>query len=256
MQQKIDTNSLNNRQLSTFKVFDTRLRKAFRFKQIPDLSSSYNSENCYHTNSMTYYYRTKRDFEGVSLNINKSDKLLDWGCSTGISTLAIANHFQTKNIIGLDISETRISVAENKTIKSAKKGYVLVYNSSISSLVKEYIPENIIIPKFFLVSDGFYAPFRDQSFKAVFCMNNIYYILNKSKPTDFSIKIKGIARLIMNGGYLVISGTNNLIYNELIIFQNNFGCVSPIYSTFTLNNPKSETKLDILLKNLNRVKGN
>ena len=56
----------------------------------------------------------------------------------------------------------------------------------------------------------------------------------------------------MNGGYLVISGTNNLLYNELIIFQNNFGSFSPIYSTFTLNNNESKLKLEILLKNLNR----
>ncbi|MEM0201208.1 MAG: methyltransferase domain-containing protein [Candidatus Micrarchaeaceae archaeon] len=237
---------------STFKIFDNKLRKAFRFKQSKDLPDSFNSENCYHTNPMTYFYRTKREFEGVNLNINKTDKLLDWGCSTGVSTLAIANYFQTNNVIGLDISETRVRIAINKNIPSANNGYVIVYNNSIGSLVKEQIPEKLIIPNFFLISDGFYPPFKDGTFKAVFCMNNIYYILNKSKPNDLSLKIKGITRLVSNEGYLIISGTDNLINNEMIILKNKSGNFSPIYSTFVLNNFESRIKLEKLLKNVNR----
>ncbi len=246
----------NAKPLSTFKNYDTRLRKAFRFGGITDLPNLYNSRCCYHTNPMTYFHRTKREFEGVKIKISKSDELLDWGCSTGVSTLVIANYFQTNNVTGLDISETRVRIAKNKTVPSVKKGYVVVYNQSIASLVKEHVSEGILLPKLFVVADGFYSPFKDGTFKAVFCMNNIYYILTKSNPIEFSIKMKGVTRLISDGGYLVISGTDNYVNNELVIFQNNSGNFSPIYSTFTLNNPKSETKLDILLKNLNRVKGN
>lgn len=241
-----------NSKLSTFRRFDTRLRKAFRSKPKTDLPDSYNSQSCYHTNPMTYYHRTKREFEGISLDIKTSDQLLDFGCSTGVSTLAIANYFQTRNVIGLDISETRVGIAKNKTIPSTKKGYVVVYNNSIASLVKEDISKETILPKFFVVADGFYAPFNDKTFKAVFCMNNIYYILNKSKPDDFLIKMKGITRLVSDSGYLLISGTDNLINNELVIFQNNNSNFSPIYSTFTLNNPESNVRLEILIKNLNR----
>ncbi|MGC8479192.1 MAG: class I SAM-dependent methyltransferase [Candidatus Micrarchaeia archaeon] len=251
----MEYNFSNVKPPSSYSYFDRKLRRKNKItKEMKDLPKTYNSKNCYHTNPMTYYYRTLRELQDLPLKANKNDKFLDWGCSTGVSTIAIANSFKEATVIGLDISETRVKIALQRTLVTLKKGYITVYNSSIASLVKEEIPnpECIKVPKAFLVADGFNSPFKDKEFNTVFCMNNIYYILNKADEADLSLKMRELLRVIKEKGHLLITGTDDLINLEILLLEKRDNKMQPVCSTFTLNNETSRKRMELIMKMCNR----
>lgn len=238
--------------------YDKLLRKA-NFNSTESINNqistdtNYTLSNGYHIDPTTHYYRVKSEFSGSNIKINDNGLILDWGCSLGVSTLAIANLHKNASVIGLDISKIRIKIAIEKTIKNASIGFVTVYSKNLSCMVREYIDEvnGIRFPKGFIIADGYNAPFNNSTFDAIYCMNNIYYILNSTNDNLALKRIKNILRLIKNNGYLLISGTNNNMIQESIILQNNNGVYSPVYSTFSINNEGSKRKLSMIVDNCN-----
>jgi hypothetical protein len=172
---------------------------------IPELLRGINSH--YHTDPTTHYTRVKRDFEGFEIKVTAGAPILDWGCSVGATTVAIANMYPRNPVYGIDISEVRIKIAAEKTIKEAQDGYVSVYMKNLGCMVHEYIsePKPLRLPKFF-VADGFMPPFADNSFAMVYCMHNIYYSFERVNNDQMRKMLAPIASIISPGGYLMISG--------------------------------------------------
>ncbi len=252
------TKSIFLKSTSTLTHYDELLRKAN--SNTSKLSSSqittdigYTLSKGYHIDPTTHYYRAKSEFSGSNIKISDNGLILDWGCSLGVSTLAIANLHRNADVIGLDISKIRINIATTKTIKNASLGFVSVYSKNLSCMVREYIDEvnGIRLPKGFIIADGYNAPFSNNTFDAIYCMNNLYYVLNNTIEHSALKKIKNILRLIKNNGYLLISGTNNSIVQESVILQNKIGVYTPIYSTFSLDNQESIKKLSMIVDNCN-----
>lgn len=203
----------------------------------------------YHADPTTHYYRAFREFEGFKINVHQGENILDWGCSFGVSTLAIANIYPNANVIGLDIDLYRIRRALLHTLVDAKSGYVTVYSKSIGCMVHEYIDNynNLKLPEFFVVADGFKTPFAHSAFKAIFCMNNLYYMLNIIPKEELSSSITHILKLLSEDGYLFVSGSSNVCQESFVIKRLSTKKFSCVYTNFIVNNEQSLKRINMVL---------
>ena len=71
--------------------------------------------------------------------------------------------------------------------------------------------------------DGYKSDFPDNSFDAVFCNNNLYYVLRELNILQAREIFGGIGRLVRQNGHLVISSEGGSTTASYIIYQNQNG---------------------------------
>lgn len=108
-------------------------------------------------------------------------RILDLGCSVGWTTEEIAELYPGATVIGIDVNGERIRDA-NLMAKNAR----------------------------FLVADGYALPFADESFDAVFCANNVMFMLEELDRNGMLSKVfGGIERVAKPQGYFLLAPTGD-----------------------------------------------
>lgn len=106
-------------------------------------------------------------------------KLLDLGCSIGITSEEISSLYPNCNVYGIDINPKVIEVAKER-----------VKNGNIE----------------FLVGDGFKKPFPAENFDGIFCMNNLGFTFNPGEPRIFKGHLDNILFMLKKEGYFLFAG--------------------------------------------------
>jgi len=125
--------------------------------------------------SSSYYGRVEETFEDRLPKI-VSGKILDWGCSIGFTSKELSILYPNCSITGLDISFFKKWPKEEKNIS-------------------------------FVQGDGYFPPFKEETFDAVFCMNNLTLLLERTRDYNEFIKksVLSIGSLVKPKGYLIFS---------------------------------------------------
>lgn len=132
----------------------------------------------YWNSPATGYGRVEEDF-GTNLPLIKTGRILDLGCSEGRSTKEIQIIYPNCRVIGIDRFEERIEKARKNAPDCE-----------------------------FLIADAYKElPFPANSFEAVFCMNNLWYIMSKQRNMVPEQVFHRIFDLIKPEGYLFFSGS-------------------------------------------------
>lgn len=188
----------------------------------------------YWNSSSTFASRVRLNFGSFIPKVSDGSWILDFGCSLGLTTIALANIHKKSNVIGIDINRV---------------GYLANYCGvqEMYSAMKEcrfYLGNGYKkSPYAFLIADGFHAPFKDGSFEAVYCMNNLYYLLKDIKPDLLTLRFNQVGRVVKEGGYLLISGNNAGIGSDSIVLQkreSGFQVVSERFSSSADSHDKRE----------------
>ena len=153
--------------------------------------SEFSGQEGYWTRDVTYARRLHGIF-GNSLPITVTGNVLDLGCNIGVTTEELCEFLPNARVMGIDISKTSIEAANSRPNRSAK--YELM--------------------------DGYKSQYPDNSFDAVFCNNNVSYVVptvSEDKGTEI---IQGITRLVKPNGYLVLSeGGASIDASKYVVYQ-------------------------------------
>jgi len=164
----------------------------------------YASETEYHITGGTYPDRVKNTF-GKDLPKIRHGRILDMGCSIGQTTIELATRYPDSTIIGIDINPCNLCLSD-ESISDARQGFDRLGDQVIKCSGREYK-----MPTGFILGDGFRPPFPDNTFNAVFCMNNIYYMHLHRTNEHVRRRLPQIANIVKPGGYLLVSGNTNYI---------------------------------------------
>ncbi|MDE1865292.1 MAG: class I SAM-dependent methyltransferase [Candidatus Micrarchaeota archaeon] len=160
----------------------------------------------YHNNEFTYYGRVKAEFGDSTPVLKEGSRVLDWGCSVGVTTIELANLHKGCEVTGLEV-RGYLKCFTDHIIAQVKADPSYLGNRIPPELRRAIkVPERLLLPKEFLVADGFKAPFPDHSFDAVYCMNNLYYVLNTLDDHRRFERFHQVIRLVRPGGYFMLSG--------------------------------------------------
>lgn len=121
--------------------------------------------------------RVQTTFNG-NLPTISSGRILDLGCSIGITTEEIASTYSNCDIYGIDTNPKAIEIARERV-----KGKIE-----------------------FTIGDGFKQPFPAEYFEGIFCMNNLGFTFNPEKPQIFGAHMDNILKMIKQEGHLFFSG--------------------------------------------------
>jgi len=175
-------------------------------------------EEGYHTQDENYYGRVEQTFRSSIPHIKDGGLILDWGCAKGHTTLELANLCPRSTVIGIDIWVGNTEDTK-KTLEEARKGYVSKFHDILSNNQQVYLGGELKLPSSFILADGFEAPFPDEKFDAVYCMNNLYFVLKKMKKGIANKRFHEVGRLVKSNGYLLISGYDAHQIIEFAILQ-------------------------------------
>ena len=127
---------------------------------------------------VSYTGRVAETF-GYDLPNIPSGKILDMGCCDGLTSRELKGLYPNCHIIGLD--------------------YYFSYNWADNEKLS------------FIHADGYHAPFKPESFDAVFCMNNISLVLQSPKTKTVKIKkaLFDLGILVKKDGYLLTSSCDS-----------------------------------------------
>lgn len=121
--------------------------------------------------------RVENDFVSIKLpEIN--GVILDLGCSTGDTTKEISKLYPRCRVIGIDRNHDRINEARVKVPQCE-----------------------------FLTRDIYDLQMERESVNAVFCMNNLWYLISKKRIRIPEKTILDISEIICERGYLFFSGS-------------------------------------------------
>lgn len=116
-----------------------------------------------------------------------TEPILDLGCSLGKTTEELKKLFSNSLVIGLEYKSSLLRELRFRLKRGIKK-----------TCGEKYV-----------WGDGYFPPFREQSFGAVFCMNNLGFVVDilgecedRKKVLSFA---KDIGDLVKDDGYLLIS---------------------------------------------------
>jgi ubiquinone/menaquinone biosynthesis C-methylase UbiE len=162
----------------------------------------------YHNEHQTYYGRVHMHLRGSLVKLKPKSKILDWGSSRGVTTIELANIYPDCDVTGIDVRRFWKAFSEYLVEEIAKNPSYLKNYLHSDLRVGYAIPRQIKFPKEFISADGFDAPFANGTFDAVFCMNNIYYVLTQMESAKAKERLRQVTRLVKRGGYLVVSGAD------------------------------------------------
>lgn len=178
---------------------------ASEFLSQVDAARSLTLEKGYHNQVDSYYGRVSMSLGRFKSDVGPEGMVLDWGCSKGFTTIELANIYDCK-VIGIDVRGYLRRLIDH-TLDKAKNdsGYLLRHvPPGLKSKIK--VPKRLRLPSSFVMADGFKAPFSDGTFDAVYCMNNIYYVLAFMHRDVARQRMEQVSRLVKNGGHLIITG--------------------------------------------------
>jgi SAM-dependent methyltransferase len=142
-----------------------------------------------HNTDLDRYYNTL----GYYMPDLSGKRTLDAGCSFGWNTISLKKNFPDGEIIGMDMFENRIVVAE-KIAALASDSRIMNMRGPIRRQGLE-----------FMVGD-LYTHHFEEPFDAVFCMNNVLFMCAPDTyAPEFEDKIRSVTRLVKEGGYLIAS---------------------------------------------------
>ncbi|VVB79543.1 Trans-aconitate 2-methyltransferase [uncultured archaeon] len=122
--------------------------------------------------------RVKSTFE-ESLPQIPSGRILDLGCSIGMTTEEIASLYPSCNVYGIDMNPRALEIAR----------------------------ERVNVPEIeFILGDGFRKPFPAEHFDGIFCMNNLGFTFNPGNPQTFKRHLDNILSMVRQEGYLLFAG--------------------------------------------------
>ena len=173
-------------------------------KIIENNAHQYASEIGYHIAGGTYPNRVGKTF-GKDLPKIRRGRILDWGCSIGQTTIDLATLYPDATVLGIDINPRNLCLSD-ESVSDARQGFARLGDHVIKCPGKEYK-----IPAGFILGDGFKPPFPDNTFNAVFCMNNLYYLHLYRTNEHIRKQLPKIASIVKPGGYLLVSGDTNYI---------------------------------------------
>jgi SAM-dependent methyltransferase len=138
------------------------------------------NEELYWKVNCTYKGRIKDTFHRFP-ELAAGSRILDWGCCNGETTDELQEHYSDSVVFGIDVSPGNIAQARAEKRKGV-----------------------------FLVADGYHlpnsSPFCDESFDAVYCMNNITQDEVRRKfDKHYKQILQRITRLVKPGGYFCVA---------------------------------------------------
>jgi SAM-dependent methyltransferase len=169
----------------------------------------------YHNESKTYYGRVGVHFGNHTPVFEAGARILDLGCSKGLTTIELANIHRGCEVLGIEV-----------------RGYLKGFMDYISERVGDnglylwrHVPPGLrhrvsgierrmALPAGFIIGDGFKSSFPDKSFDAVYCMGNIYYVMNQLDDQTRNERFRQVFRLVKDGGYLLVSGGSLSDFNR------------------------------------------
>lgn len=166
-------------------------------KKLTSLETGLNDDNPLSIENNLFYWnldgskygRVRNDFKDKIPKI-ENGVILDVGCSFGWTTLEMSRIYPDSKIIGIDRFSKRIDIARNHSKN----------NKNVS----------------FLVKDAYYQDFPCDSFNAIFCMNNFWYLISKKRSRVRKEFLLGLSNLVKPEGYMLFSGSD-----QGIIFKKN-----------------------------------
>ena len=144
----------------------------------------------YHTNQRTSFSRVEETF-GQCLPRLDSGLILDGGCSKGHTPAELSGQYPNSIIIGIDINETRLRIAELNNAKLIESGHVRILGADAYNL-----------------SVSFDHSVR---FEAIFLMNNILFASLEMEEAHIKAVVDQTIPFLQYGGYLLMSGDGAFI---------------------------------------------
>jgi SAM-dependent methyltransferase len=164
-------------------------------------------EGGYHNQTETYYGRVAVTFGSHAPSLGPGSKILDWGCSRGLTTIELANLNAGCEVVGIEVRRYMDALIRHTLEQTSRDGRYLLNHVPPELTGKIHgIKQRMLLPKRVFIADGFSAPFRDGSFDAVYCMNSLYYVLNRLDDHRRFERFQQVIRLVKSGGYLMFSG--------------------------------------------------
>lgn len=168
-----------------------------------------------HTN-LTWPGRVEETF-GVSLLEQLKDfipqgTVLDIGSSTGDTTREMVHVFGDKvQVIGIELDADMFG----------KKGKFLQELYKTVRDAKEQTYTQGGNPPQFVQANGYFPPFAENSFHAVFMMNNLYQSVQhfRISSEQLNVIVGNIRHITKPGGFFLVSGISGGAYHPFVIFR-------------------------------------
>ena len=141
----------------------------------------------------TYNLRIDMHIGWDNMPLVKQGKIMDWGCSEGMTTIELSLIYPHCDILGIDVNPLVIELAKNRT------------NERVH----------------FMEADGYELHFPPKAFNAIFCMNNLgpaYYCSEKDNKF-FKKVIKSLGNIIADDGILFVSQDDHFAYGKKLSNQ-------------------------------------
>lgn len=177
------------------------------FRGIDEMRKAWPVGEGYHNEGDTYYGRVVTTFGNLVPKLEAGSRVLDWGCSRALTTIELANIHAGCEVVGLEVRKYMDALIRYTIERTSGNGLYLL-NHVPPELAGKVggIKPRMELPERFVIADGFNAPFPDGSFNAVYCMNNLYYVLNYLNDHKKFERFHQVIRLVKPGGRLLLSG--------------------------------------------------
>ncbi len=156
----------------------------------------------YHINTYSLVNRVYDTFGANVLkklkNHVRSRKILDSGCSTGLTTVEMASLFPDATIVGLDFQKRKLG----KDFDLAVERY-----GNEDDNAREDFKKRIS----FVQGDMYFPSFQRRSFKAIFMMNNFLNTMRNTNISDAQVNtiMSNVGNLLEEDGWLCLSDEDN-----------------------------------------------
>lgn len=174
---------------------------------------NYDEDSRYHTDNVTWEGRVEQTFGSELIKELKAEIprgiILEVGASIGETTKDLSSIFgENVQVVGIEVDRSMFVDSEfrRRTEQLAKTMGIITKGNE-----KEYKSSGR--KPIIFAADGYNPPFAENSFEAVFIMNNLFQSVQQGGIQGESLKsvMKNISEIVKPRGFLCISGRDHYV---------------------------------------------